>query len=492
MCALLDLKTGHMTGKKDISGTVPPKPSVMLDDAATRASQGWWADFKATVEDPDASVYDFLKNNLREKLELEGEEGFVDVLSKAQRKAVREALELTQPKELRDALKNLEKNRLFFDYRGRVILKLFRVVMDTYIVALHGEAKHAPLGQDEAVALHGQVEALIEEQLGNADVLTKVENLAGELTHLEQEEIKKTVEEAAKQLKEKSTLSRIADDALALGKTFLKPDTLAGFAINSLPLITWQYRGALALGLGAFACRRAVYHAAIGAFSLVKGDVQGAKAEGGKALTAMKAAGGNVLTVGLSPAFAKLPRAIMSFGPFMADYVYNKALDIGHALLQKKENQPDIPLRTRLKNGVKSFFSDNQDTLANLSIKTLKVQVPHKLTQSFAKASKRVKLSTVRSVSKDVYHIGKILLKRNFNAAASYFHPQVIAKPEISEALENAVTEAVNDNDKELSNAFGNVVNADGNAQRNHEQIEKITPQVAACAEAPTPKKLEM
>lgn len=413
-----------MAGKNKNIEPVTPPTSVAPDSDALRASQGWWAEFKKTVEDPDASVYDFLKGDLRSKLDLEQDEGFVDVLSKAQRKAVKEALGLTQPKELRDALKNLEKNRLFFDARGRTVLKLFRLVMDSYIVALHGETTNTTMNQTEATAIHEQVEALIEEQLGNADVLEKVENLAGELTHIERAEIKETVEEAARQLKDKSTISRMADDALALGKTFMKPDTLTGFAIGSLPIITWKYRWALALGLGAFASRKAVYHTGHSLFSLVKGDVKNARAEGAKAMTALKAAGGNVLSVGLSPAFAKLPRGLTSLGPMVADYAYNKFLDVSHWVLQKKEGDK-VSLPKAIVGGVKSFFTKNENSLIAVGAGALKVKLPHKLTMHFEHAVKRVNFPKVRYASKEAFYVGKLLLKRSFNAAVSYAHPKI-------------------------------------------------------------------
>ena len=324
---------------------------------------------------------------------------------------------------MRDAIKRLEDNRLFFDYRSRVGIKLFRVLMDTYIVALHGEAK-APPSKEEALAIHDQVEKLIEQELQDPEVLHNVEKLAEELTHQEKDEIRETVEEAQKQLKEKSAIAEMADDAVSLARTFFKPDTMANIAIHALPLITWKYRWALALGLGAFAARKSVYHGAVGSKELLFGDKQVAREEGTKALKALRAAGGNVLAVGLTPVYAKLPKALMGFGVFFADKVFNTTLDITNKIINRPEKTPaqlaeQLPIRARFKNGIKGFFNSNQDTLTSLTAKALKIEVPHKLTKSFEAVSKRVKLSTVRGVSKDIYSMSRIVLARSFNRLAN-------------------------------------------------------------------------
>ena len=392
-------------------------------DSPDKQTPSWWQRFKAAVEDPHTSIYDFLKSDIRTRLDLEDGEGVSYVLQRAQKKAIKEALELTEPKELRDAIKRLEDNRLFFDYRSRVGIKLFRVLMDTYIVALHGEAK-APPSKEEALAIHDQVEKLIEQELQDPEVLHNVEKLAEELTHQEKDEIRETVEKAQKQLKEKSAIAEMADDAVSLARTFFKPDTMANIAIHALPLITWKYRWALALGLGAFAARKSVYHGAVGSKELLFGDKQVAREEGTKALKALRAAGGNVLAVGLTPVYAKLPKALMGFGVFFADKVFNTTLDITNKIINRPEKTPEqlaeqLPIRTRFKNGIKGFFNSNQDTLTSLTAKALKIEVPHKLTKSFEAVSKRVKLSTVRGVSKDIYSMSRIVLARSFNRLAN-------------------------------------------------------------------------
>ena len=392
-------------------------------DSPDKQTPGWWQRFKAAVEDPHTSIYDFLKSDIRTRLELEDGEGASYVLQRAQKKAIKEALELTDPKELRDAIKRLEDNRLFFDYRSRVGIKLFRVLMDTYIVALHGEKKLPP-SKEEALAIHDQVEKIIEKELQDPAVLASVEKLAEELTHQEKDEIKETVEEAQKQLNQKGSISRMADDAVSLARTFLKPDTMANIAIHALPLITWNYRWALALGLGAFAARKSVYHAAMGSKEMLFGDKQVAREEGTKALKALRAAGGNVLAVGLTPVYAKLPKALMGFGVFFADKVFNTALDITHKIINRpsktaEEGADKVPVKTRFKNGIKGFFNSNQDTLTTLTAKALKIEIPHSLTKSFEAVSKRVKLSTVRGVSKDIYSMSRIVLSRNFNRLAN-------------------------------------------------------------------------
>ena len=154
------------------------------------------------------------------------------------------------------------------------------------------------------------------------------------------------------------------------------------------------------------------------------GDKQVAREEGTKALKALRAAGGNVLAVGLTPVYAKLPKALMGFGVFFADKVFNTTLDITNKIINRPEKTPEqlaeqLPIRTRFKNGIKGFFNSNQDTLTSLTAKALKIEVPHKLTKSFEAVSKRVKLSTVRGVSKDIYSMSRIVLARSFNRLAN-------------------------------------------------------------------------
>ncbi|MCB9990539.1 MAG: hypothetical protein H6867_04045 [Rhodospirillales bacterium] len=410
---------GNGGGGSDTSapGKAAPKPPTAAQVA------DWWDDFAKAVEDPTVSTYDYLKDSLLKNLELDGADGFGDFVGKAQQKALKELLSLTDLGELRNTVKKLERNRLFFDYRTRVGLQVTRVLLDTYLSAkekyeqevtereAHGKPAHTER-QKQA-----EIERIVKAELQDSDIAERVEELAQiSIPGKDKEQISETVTEARKQLQDKRNLKKISNDVMGVSKKYFTLDNTVNVAIHALPLITWQYRWALAAVFGAYVSRMSVYHGYRAIKARWQGDLDTAREEGRKTLKALKAAGGNALAIGVSPLIGRLPKAIAGFGTFFVTRAYNISLDVWHKMLQKKDELKARAAAQAGKKGVwnkiKGFFTEHQDTLAVLTAKAVKGKMPHDLGDSFEKASSRLPLSRVRSLSGNLWNVSKAAGRR--------------------------------------------------------------------------------
>ena len=69
---------------------------------------------------------------------------------------------------------------------------------------------------------------------------------------------RRRVRKAAVRMGEERSVMSMMRDAATFTRKYMKADNVVNIAIVALPLITWEYRWALAVGLGAFAARHSV------------------------------------------------------------------------------------------------------------------------------------------------------------------------------------------------------------------------------------------
>jgi hypothetical protein len=376
----------------------------------TEVTQDWWDDFSAAVEDPNVSIYEFLRDRILKSLELDQAQGFGDLAGAARQRAVKELFQVRDPKEISSALQALEKNTLLFSLQLRVAIKTLRVVVDTYVASRDELAKEK--------LREGEIEELVGKKLAEERVTEELNELSRALESESEEEIRGTIKEAARQIGEKRNVTTMTKDAVRLTFKYLKPDNIVNIAINVLPLITWQYRWALALGLGAYACRMAAWHGAKAGYDWARGEKDGARKEGKEALTALKAAGGNVIVIGFSPVLGKLPKLLAGFAGFVIDTTYKSTLETLHKILDReKENPGSTPISKKIEKTLGGFLRKNRDTLTILSTGAVKGLVPHKVTEALAEFSKRMPLSRLQDTSRNIWKLG-VSLSRRFNSTA--------------------------------------------------------------------------
>ncbi len=408
----------------------------------TEKAAAWWDDFAKAVENPNISTYDFLKNSFLKKFELDGTDGLGEFVGKAHKKTIKEVIALTDPAELRDTIKKLQKNRLFFDYRTRVALQCAAVLLDTFISAKEEYEKdlkkrmHRGQKKPSEAQQKREIQKIVDEKLAEPEVAESIEAAAAAMTGKDQAEVSKTVEEASKQLREKSSLKKISEDVVGVSKKYVTLDNMVNIGVHALPLITWQYRWAIAVVFGAYVSRMSAYHG-YKSFKArwIDGDRELAKEEGHKALTAMKAAGGNVLAIGISPLVGKLPARLAVWGGFVASTVYNKSIEIAQGFLKKKREVAPEGVKAKAASSAKgawkwtaAFFKDNLDTLVTLAAKAVKKEAPGKVTENIETAAKKVPFSKARRVLTGIWGVSAAAGRRTRGLLTSVFTGAAAAK----------------------------------------------------------------
>jgi hypothetical protein len=376
----------------------------------------WWDNFAKAVEDPNVGIYEYLRNNALQAMDLDNKENAPSAIVLAREAALKELFSLKDPEELSKKLASLESNVLLFNSIARAVMKVSRAVLDTYIKT-RKEAKEGTTPEDMGAAIGANLKkelAGTEEELNPA-----LASVARSLKDKDEKEVAVTLRKAAAQMGEERNVTAMMRDAATFARRYLKPDNIVNIAIIALPLITWQYRWALAIGLGAFAGRHSIRHGYNAARALYKGDRSEARVQGREALANLKSAGGSVLLIALTPALAKFPILAAGFLGFAAEAAYHKVIDTFNKMLAEEEKAPgSTPLGKRLKAGIKNFFSVNQDKLGALAAKTLKAVAPHAATDAVEALSKRLPFTKMRKVASRTWMLTGALTKR-FNRIAT-------------------------------------------------------------------------
>jgi hypothetical protein len=396
-----------------------------FNSTAPHSEKDWWDSFKRAVENPKVNIYDFLKDSLRTSLEIHDDNAgdFSVYVRKARSKALREVIGLKSPAEIKKKLESLEKNTLLFNYQARVGLKVFRVLIDTYLATRQEIEclKQQKLSKDEVkVKTKQAIESLIENNPDISQLIREIQPAQSVLEKKDPGEVIKTLEEATRQIVEDKSISKMARDALIFTKKYMKPDNIVNIMIHGLPLITWQYRWALALGLGVYATRKSAVFGLKGIAQYMNGYKVKAKENGIKSLEALKAASGNVLIIGLSPAVARLPKFIIGFANWGIGVTYKSVVESFQEMMKEESDKPgSTPLSKSMKKGVKKFYKSHGDSLANNTVKALKSKVPNLITQSAAKIFKRLPLSKLLGVAQISLDLAFAFSKRGWRMLKS-------------------------------------------------------------------------
>ena len=383
--------------------------------AAEKAADDWWANFSKAVEDPNVGIYEYLRDNTLQSMDLDNKGGLSDSLVAARDAALRELFALKDPEELSKKLKALEKNALLFNPNARAVMKVSRAVLDTYINT-RKSTKDGAEPEDMGAAVGANLKRELED--AKDEMNPALESVARSLKDKDEQEVAATIRKAAVRMGEERSVMAMMRDAATFTRRYMKPDNVVNIAIIALPLITWEYRWALAVGLGAFAARHSVRHSFNALRALGKGDRVEARAQTREALTNLKSAGGSVLLIALSPALAKYPALAAGFLGFAIEAAYNKVLDTFNKMLAEEEKAPgSTPLGKRMKAGIKTFFVTYQDTLGSLTAKTLKTLAPGTVGDTAEAISKRLPFSKMRKVVARTWSLTGALTKR-FNRVA--------------------------------------------------------------------------
>lgn len=395
----------------------PPSEKTPEEKAALeKAEADWWDNFRQAVEDPDASIYEFLRRNLLSSLELDEKAGLSDKMVQARRKALKELFEMADAATLAKRLALLENNTLLFNLQARIVMKVSRAVLETYVQARKQRdiGKMTPAQQKSAAGETLKKELAAAEQ----DVDAALGSVSRALHDKDEKEVAATIRKAAGQMAEERNINAMVRDAAMLARHYLTPDNLVNIAIIALPLVTWQYRWALALGLGAYSGRKSVYYGYQALNALRKGDKVEARAKGREALGALKEAGGKVLLITLTPALARYPALTAGFLGVFVEAAYKAGIEGMKKMLEEEEKHPGAtPIGKRTARGIRNFFSNYQDRLTTLALGALKIVAPHRVTETMETVSKRMPLTKMRTLASRSAMIAGALGRR-FNKVA--------------------------------------------------------------------------
>ena len=395
----------------------------------------WWDGFKTAVEDPDISIYEYLRDSVLESIEPENYKGKGGILDKARKKTIQELFSLTNAEELSAKLKKLETNTLLFSIKTRVAIQLLRVVIDTYNSAGGINRKNRKNS--------AELESRLNKELANSGLDKNIEALARTFDKRDKEEVRNTVKEAARQLGNDDNLSKITSDIFRVVRKYMKPDTIAELAIIALPLITWQYRWALAVGLGVYAARMSIVHVTKAGIAGIRGNGEEARLQGQKTVAALKAAGGNILVVGCSPFLGRAPKLFAGAISFGVKASYKTVLDAFHDMLEKEEQQPgSTTLSKTIKRKLKKFFNENQDSLTSVSAGILQNLVPHTVTKTIVTVIQHLPMSKFRALLSRIKGLF-VSVKNRFNKAAEGETPA--AAQAFNEQTRRTLTKVSND-----------------------------------------------
>ncbi len=369
-------------------------------------TMNWWDRFIEALENPDIQTYDFISSSINGYLDENNIDSADDVLRAFYHKGYQEIRELRDLKELQKTIQGLENKKFFFpDPRVRTTMKLVRIALETYVDAQEQYAKQLDRGPvipipaaDVKKEIDDLAEKILQEDFEEGTLRKNIEEIHAVHVTEDSAKVKETIDSAITELKKQSKLASLADNTVGVSKHLLKPDNLAAIAIHALPIITWKYRWGLALGLGVYSSRLCVYH---GAKALKKAvydkDMPQARIEAGEAVSALKAAGGNVIAIGLSPLFGKLPKAIAGYASFMVPKIYDKT--VGAVVRKLKtpdidETKPDLSIESVF-NRVRSFYENNEGPLVRNTIKATKGMIPESITKVFDRVTKHVDPSDI-------------------------------------------------------------------------------------------------
>lgn len=361
-----------------------PEPAAPPEKAPEK---DWWDGFKSTLEDPDASVYLYVRGQVLKSLEIDGAEGIPEATIRARQKAFRELAALKDPREISKKLALMEGQAFLFGDAARAGIRLLRVTIDNYAAA-----------QDGTAAATGEAAASLEAR--------------------PPEEIETAVRKAAQRMQGEPDASRLAADAVAFSRKYLKPEYLVTALLCLLPLVTWQYRWTLALGLGAFSARKAFWHGGKAVLALCRGDRAGARTSGHGAFESLREAGATILVIGVSPAVAGLPAAVQTFASVGIEAGYKSTVRAFADMLAEEEKKPgSTPVSKGIKAGAKKFFSEYQDALATGTARFLKETTALPAAAAAEQAVSRARFSRIRHAADEARQLCGILARR-FNAKA--------------------------------------------------------------------------
>lgn len=403
-----------MRNLADPNGSVGGGGGTGAELKARRAD--WWEGFAHAVEDPHISIYDYLKTSLLQHLELEGANSAGEFFTKAQQKTLKELMALTDLREVGKTLKSIENNKIIFNPKARALLQCVRALIDAYITARDEYEKSliktgAP--PPSAMEQRDDIKRIVRQKLADGELAEKIQNAAEAVTGRHRDHIVPTVQAAVEQLQEPRSLTRIARDVFGISRKYFTLDNAVTTAIYALPLITWNYRWALAIAFGAYVSRMAVVHGYRAGAALIGGDKEIARAQGVLALSALKHAGGNVLAIAITPLAARLPARFAVWSAFVANFVYKKSLEIGQRWIwfygRPAVPDPEDAQRgwlSRAWRGVKGFFFENSESLVALSAKTAVHGRNDKISQNVIQAAECVDSREVRSLAQNLFLVG--------------------------------------------------------------------------------------
>jgi hypothetical protein len=407
-------------------------PAPQPEKKTPAPEDDWWEDFRRAVEDPNVNIYEYLRDHALGAMDMDNKAGLSENMVRARKVALRELLTLTKPEEISKKLKALEGNALLFNPQARAIMRVTRAVVDTY-VKTDAELKErekaraaggvttgtdaAPDGKPHA-DIGATLAKTLKSELDEAGANPALESLAETFKDKNEEDVAATIREAARQLGEDRSLKLMMRDAARFARAYLTAENLVNIAIIALPLVTWQYRWALALGLGAYAGRKSVYYGYKAGVAHYRGRKDEARKHGQDALAALKAAGGNVLLIGLSPVLARYPAMIAGLIGFAVDATYNSTIDFFKKMLKEEEEAPgSTPVGKRLIAGARYFFTNYKDAMARLGAKALKTLAPHTVTATVEQVVQRLPFSKMQKIARRGWMLGGALTTR-FNKIA--------------------------------------------------------------------------
>lgn len=390
-------------------------PAEVTPDPVPDPDDDWWNNFAQAVEDPNVSIYEYLRNHAMSAMDLDNKEGAPSAIVQAREAALKELFALKNPEELSKKLASMENNLLLFNANARAVMKVSRAVLDTYI-RTRSEVKDGQNPDDMGAAIGANLKQ--ELTAAQDDINPALASVAGSLKNRDEQEIASTIRKAAAQMGEERNVTAMMRDTATFVRKYMSPDNVVNIAILALPLVTWQYRWALAAGLGVYAGRHSLRHGYKALAALYHGDRVEARAQGRDMLSNLKSAGGSVLLIALSPVLAKYPLVAAGFLGFAIEAMYHKTIDTFNKMLAEEESAPgSTPIGRRIKKGLTSFFGTYQDKLGALAARTLKILAPHTATDAVEALSKRLPLSKMRKVASRTWMVTGALSRR-FNRMA--------------------------------------------------------------------------
>ena len=369
-----------------------------------------WDKFRAAVEDPNVDVYDYIIDRASDAL---GMKSVTDVKGAFDRSGelLTEGFEdLKDPDKLRARLRSIESNTMLFDPGTRNVVKVARVLLDTYVAVHEDQEKNNGDSKPEDIVRAKLAEEQMEEGF---------EELSKTFRGKSEQEIADTMHKAVAQMSEEHSVAKFARRSLKFTLELLKPTNVAQIGAIGLAFVSAPYAPIVAGVLMGYCAQAIFFH--LGKSLFIR-DKQLRKEERAKAASAFKSWCGTFLLMAAAPFVGRMPALMQGFVNLAINAFGNSFAATLENMLKREEKKPgSTPISKNLGTWFGGLLKTHQDTIAKETAKVAAGLSSAQAVKVGAQAATAVPLSKALQVSHAFWELGSSLHKRFNNSA----RPQV-------------------------------------------------------------------